>query len=148
MINLLPVVYKKVVKREFLRRYIVVCGFGFFLLVLAQLTLISVLFFLTDSYENSFGDVLLSVQKYAESRNLEDLEAETIELNSFLTMFLSGEKSDKKNIISTSIYKIIENKPNLVKLTSLAFDSRERVDGSLQVSLAGNARTRNSLLLS
>ncbi len=93
MINLLPFRNKKLIRREILRRCVIVVGLGISVLVFVQIILSAILFFLVNSFEDSLKSQADFVEELANIKNLEPLEAETKQFNDLLAL-LEQEKDD------------------------------------------------------
>lgn len=143
MINLLPIGNKRLVKREFLRRFIVVFGLSLSILLFAQIILSSSLFFLANSFAGGFNQQVVFVERIAKLKNLEDFEAKAGQLNSLLGLFHEEEKASLP--ISGDVFKILKLVPLSIKIDSLLFDSRTCNDCAPSISVGGYAATRSDL---
>lgn len=137
MINLLPVEEQKLIKKEYLRRLIVVVGIFFFVFVCISTILLLPSYFLFSSQKKSFDNQLDAIHQRLERESAADAESSISDLNEKLKSFSgSGEASQP---ISRLIKQILSVKPAAVKLAYIYYQQQ-------RLSLQGQAQTRKSLL--
>ena len=91
-INLLPRDYQKDLKRERVRRFIVVCGAAVFFSIAANMVLISPLWVLFALQEKELDRELDSMKKSPAFASVSDIEDSIRNLNEAIGAFNSGER--------------------------------------------------------
>ncbi|MBU1091623.1 hypothetical protein KKA27_02065 [Patescibacteria group bacterium] len=142
MINLLPTQDKKLLKKEFLRRFIVVLGSCFLMLVLTQIILLLSLLFYLVSSEKNLNDQIASTGNLVELKAIDKLEAETKEINDLLS---SLQKTQERTpLFSDSISEILKILPPSVRISSFLF---EKGPSKSNIVMGGESTTRDDLLI-
>jgi len=144
MINLLPTKHKKLVRKEILRRLIVVLGGGLLTLMMIEILLSFSLFFYTDFLAEGLSDQLTSSEELAELKEIEELESRAKKMNDFFINFQNKQK--EKGMISEGVSEILNILPPSIKINSFFFEEREKDISYLTVVIKGVAATRNDLL--
>lgn len=144
MINLLSVQDKKTAKKESLRRFIVVLGSGFLLLILIKITLSLSLFSYLVFLEKNMSDQLISVEKLAQLKTIDKLETEAKEINRLLSILQNAQ--EKSHIFSDNVSQVLEILPSSVKINSFRF-KKNNDEPKPEITLMGEAATRTGLLI-
>lgn len=138
MINILPIENKVSIKKEYLRRMIVVFGFLSFTVVIIASFLLIFLLFLVKKEKNDYGAYLSLEQKHSTFLDQEVVTSFILDTNAKVTAF---EQNNNKNIkASEAIKSIINAKTKGITINYLSF-------GGKKISFNGIAQTRNNLLL-
>ncbi len=142
MINLLPVEDKIFIKREYLRRLLIVIGIFSFSLIFAAIFLLLPSYFLTISQKKTFENQLESVITNLNRQDASRIEANVNHLNAKLAFF-SGQKDEQR--LSEIIKHIVENRNKGISLSYFSYQKSENVAGDI-ILLQGKAWTRNDFL--
>ncbi|MFA4890626.1 MAG: hypothetical protein WC587_03300 [Candidatus Paceibacterota bacterium] len=143
MINLLPIENKILVKKEYLKRLVLV--FGFFSLITAAIAVLLLVFllFLVDKEKNDYEEYFTLQQKHLSFLNEEEVVSFVNEINSKVKFFEENGKKEKK---ASEIIKIItetKTKGILINYFSLSVGLPAQAG---KISFNGTAKTRNELL--
>jgi len=141
MINLLPPEYRKIIEREFFRRYLVVFGLFFILLACAEIIFALVLFSRLDTSLLEYGEELSITRKMSDTKKLETLEIKVDELDNLLSNY--RETSGKMELFSVAITEILEASGSSVEINEFTFGKSGDISKAV---IMGNAATRDSLL--
>ena len=146
MINLLPESDKKELRREYLRRKIVVIGFFVFVTVLTGIVLLVPVFWLLDFQEENYKEQLsFSEQRFSLSGSREII-SDIKDLNFKLIAFAKNQKERKE--ISWIIEELVNMKPKNIKIKGFTY--REGIEGDDnkgdEVTVRGFSDTRGDLL--
>lgn len=144
MINLLPLKDRKNAQKEFLYRFIVLLSLGGLVLTLMAITILSSLFVLTKSFHKELNEQKIFTEELMKLKNVGDLEYEVVKINSLLNIYNTNEQ--RIQVISDDIFEILNVLPNLVKIESMSFDKTRCEKCAGEISLSGNAVTRDSLV--
>ncbi len=87
MINLIPPEYRKIIEREFFRRYLVVFGLFFVLLVCVEIIFALVLFFRLDASLLEYRGETDIAKKISDMKKLEMLEVKVDEIDNLLSRY-------------------------------------------------------------
>jgi len=143
MINLLPIQDKKNIKKEFLRRFIVVLSVCLLLLIVTKIILSLSLFSCLTFLEKNLNEQLISVEHLARLKTIDKLEAETKEVNQLLSVLQNAQ--EKSHIFSDNVSQILEILPSSVKINSFYFEKNDNKPKP-KITLGGEAITRTGLL--
>lgn len=142
MINLLPQTYKKAVKKEVARRFVVVLGILLLFFFAWQFFFLLNFKFLTRFYSHNFESALEDVKKTAAINNLVDMEIKVDEANNLLTLLSQTQKSNQH--VSENLNAIINNLPPEIKLSSFRYGADK--PSVFKIYLTGSAQNRNALI--
>ena len=145
MINLLPQKNKKKLKKDILRRFIVVGGLGFSGLVLVVIILSFASYSHMSTLVQGFSEQLRLTKNLAVLKNLEELEFEVKETNVLISS-LSQDRKDME-LITDDLDKVLNIQPHSIKTKGFLFEcgNKEQKQPS-KMMVSGNALTRKSLL--
>lgn len=144
MINLLPLKDRKITQKEFLYRFIVLLNIGILILIFMVTTILLSLFVLSKSFYRGLNEQKLFTEELMKLKNVGDLEYEVVKINSLLGIYNANEQNIQA--ISDDIFEILNVLPQLVKIESLVFDKTRCEKCAGEISLSGNAVTRDSLV--
>ncbi len=142
MINLFPPAHKKEIKKEYMRRFIVVFGLFFVAGAIVEMVFCSVIFYRIDAYFKETEKVLELTKKVSALNKMEDLETRVDDLGRLLTAY--KESMDRRQFPSLEISLILSVLPHGVAVDSFSF-GREIGTGR-SVALTGTADTREVFL--
>lgn len=142
MINLLPLEYKKTVKKEYARRFVAVFGLLFSIIVLVEIVCCLVLLFWLDSSLAGFQKELEFTKKMSKVQRLEGLDVRIDELNRVIALY--KDKEEKIRPFSVYIEEVLRVLPASVSVNSFVLGA-QREEGS-QMNFSGHAATRSDLL--
>lgn len=143
MINLLPEKERILVRREYLRRFIVIAGIFSFSLICIAIILLFPSYFLMNFQEKDLEKQLSIIEEGFARENADAVESSIKVLNSQLS-FLKQEENLQQ--ISFLIYQILGKKQSGVKLNNISYrqGSGKTPD---QIFLQGFAPNRDALSL-
>lgn len=143
MINLLPAEDKIFIRREYLRRWLVLSGVFIFVFICSAVILFLPPYFFLSSQETNFKNQLSIVSKGLERADTEKIESSIRDLNAKLKSF--GSQEEKLRQISALIQEILKAKSSNIRLIGFNFQkqSGEKKD---TLTFQGIADNRNALL--
>lgn len=145
-INLLPQDYQKDSRRELIRRLIAVGGVALFLVLAANLVLISPLWLLFSLEEKELGRQLEAIKSSPAFGRVAEIEKDIKDLNEAVALFKARES--ERFGITQALESIIQNKPEGVKIESFYFSSaKEAPPQPARISVFGKARNREALIM-
>lgn len=144
MINLLPDKNRFIVRREFLRRAMVLFGVGISFLIAVQLFFSSLSLFFLDSFLESFESQNTYMEKLTQRENLEQYEAQVSDLNKALSLLKNIGTTPP--IITESIWKVLSAKPAGVDVSSFIFQKSLQEGEGFSLRFAGHSGARDDLV--
>jgi len=137
MINLLPPENKIAIKKEYLRRLVVVFGIFLLSIILVIAVLLITLFFIVNNQKKAQDEAVFLVKEHLSLQNEAEISSLVSEINSKISLLSNNKKNAKR--VSEIIEKIIGIKTKEIKITSLSFDSSK-------ISIYGTSETRTDLI--
>ena len=136
MINLLPPENKIAIKKEYLRRLVVVFGIFLLSIILVIAVLLITLFFIVNNQKKA-QDESVFLKEHLSLQNEAEINSLVSEINSKISLLNNNQKNTKR--VSEILEKVISTKTKEIKITFLSFDSNK-------VSIYGTSETRTDLI--
>jgi hypothetical protein len=143
MINLLPDNYKKLARKELLRRFLAVFGLFFSVLVFVQLVLFVVVFFVVNFTAEDLKRQKDVAAGLAAKENLTGIESEVAELNNLLEFYR------KRQPLDGSFYNDISqilSKSSSISINSFMFEGERCAGCTARITVSGHASSREELV--
>lgn len=144
MINLLPLENKIAIKKEYLRRILVVGGIFLFSIIILGNILTFSIFFLMDKQEKEYSSSLAMTNIHLSKENKDEIEAFVLDINSKTGDFL--ESQSKLRSMSGIIKEIISAKEGPIKIENISFSRGDGKKIKDNISVKGVGATRAGLL--
>lgn len=144
MINLFPPAHKKEIKKEYMRRFIVVFGLFFAAGAIVEMVFSSVIFYRIDAYFKETEKVLGLTKKVSALNKMENLETRVDDLGRLLAAY--KDSMDRRQSPSLEISLILSALPHGVAIDSFSFGGEVNEGTSRSVALTGTADTREGFL--
>ena len=144
-VNFLPQEYKNELRFERIRRLVIVAGLALFLIIAANMILLSPLWFLFKAQEKESLRELEAIKQSQTFLRLTDIEAEITTLNTDVREFEAQEK--KLFELVPFIKSVLDRRPRGISISSMSYtavDPNKRSKAQLVIS--GRAKNRELLL--
>ena len=142
MINLLPAEDKILIKKEYLRRLLIVIGIFSFSFICVAILLLSPSYFLAVSQKKIFENQLKAATESLSRQDTPKTEADVNDLNVKLAFF--GDQKDDERL-SEIIKLIVENRNKGISLAYFSYQKGKDSEGDV-ILLQGKALTRKDFL--
>jgi hypothetical protein len=136
MVNLLPVENKVSIKKEYLRRLVVVFGLFSFVTIIIAILLLVFLLFLVNKEKNDYSTYLSLEKKHLTFLDEEEVVSFVTDTNSKTAVFEKNSKESKK--ASDTIEKIIKAKTKGITIDRFSLNGGD-------MSFSGTAQIRSDL---
>ncbi|MEW5907816.1 MAG: PilN domain-containing protein [Patescibacteria group bacterium] len=143
MINLLPLENKKALKKEYLRRFIIVAGAGLFLIIIFLLLIAVIIFFTANSQKRLYEERFSFAIKKLRSPEDQEIINFISDVNSKISNLNQYQKP--KSDISQLIEEIIYLKSDDIKINSFLYQANGEKDDADTITITGLSKTRRSL---
>lgn len=137
MINLLPPENKIAIKKEYLRRLVVVFGIFLLSIILVIVILLITLFFIVSNQKKAQDESAFLVKEHLSLQNEVEISSLVSEINSKISLLSNNQKNARR--VSEILEKIIGIKTKETKITLFSFDGSK-------VSINGISETRTDLI--
>jgi len=137
MINVLPIKNKIAIKREYLKRLLIVFGIFSFIVFFIAIIFSALIFFLVNKEKKNSAEYLSLVEKHSTLSDGEGISSFISEINSKVKIYEENKRTGR--IINEVVKKIIEVKPAGIKINSFSFKKNN-------ISFAGISETRSELI--